>query len=59
LTVAEAFSEGPEMLEMAEGLLNKTAAGERAVRLLGLTVSQFNQDIPVLDPLQLDLPFPE
>ncbi len=57
-TLAEPFCEATEMLAMAEELLAKTAAGQRSVRLLGLTVSQFNQEIPVADPLQLELPFP-
>ena len=46
-----------EMLHLAEGLLATTEAGKRAVRLLGLTVSQFVREIPVEDPLQLELPF--
>jgi DNA polymerase-4 len=57
-TLAESFSEAAEMLAIAEELLAKTAAGQLSVRLLGLTVSHFNQDIPVADPLQLELPFP-
>jgi len=57
-TVSEPFRTAEIMLEIAEELLEKTAAGDQAVRLLGLTVSQFSQDIPVTDPLQLELPFP-
>ena len=57
-TLASAFCEAAQMLGVAEELLGKTDAGQQAVRLLGLSVSQFEQDIPVADPLQLELPFP-
>ncbi|MCF6180343.1 MAG: DNA polymerase IV [Geopsychrobacter sp.] len=57
-TLIESFDSDVEILALAEELLKKTAAGQRPVRLLGITVSQFNQDIPVADPLQLELPFP-
>ncbi|WP_020677238.1 DNA polymerase IV [Geopsychrobacter electrodiphilus] len=52
------FDSASEMLAVAEELLARTDAGQRAVRLLGISVSQFNQDIPRADPLQLELPFP-
>ncbi len=57
LTLAESFSQAVDMLRIAEGLLSKTAAGRQSVRLLGLTVSQFDQEITAVDPLQLELPF--
>ncbi len=57
-TLSAPFSEAAEMLGIAEELMKKTAAGRQSVRLLGLTVSQFEQEIPVIDPLQLELPFP-
>jgi len=47
------------MLHLAEELLGKTEAGERAVRLLGITISGLTTDIPAEIPLQLELPFPE
>ena len=47
------------MLARAEELLKQTEAGERAVRLLGLTVSHLTSDVPVDDDQQLPLPFPE
>lgn len=56
-TLAEPFDSAEQMLKIAEELLEKTSAGQRAVRLLGLTVSQFEGEIPVEDPLQLELPF--
>jgi DNA polymerase IV len=46
------------LLDLAEKLLAKTAAGTRPVRLLGLTVSQLTSELPLDDPQQLDLPFP-
>jgi len=57
VTRNEPFEEAGEMLHLAEELLNKTDAGERAVRLLGLTVSGLTTDIPADEPLQLELPF--
>lgn len=45
-----------DILALAERLLTKTEAGERAVRLLGVTVSHLTTDIPVDEPLQLELP---
>lgn len=47
-----------EMLRLAENLLTNTEAGERAVRLLGITISGLTTDIPAEEPLQLELPFP-
>ncbi|WP_369682054.1 hypothetical protein [Malonomonas rubra] len=39
-------------------MLDKTEAGERPVRLLGLTISGLTSDLPAEEPLQLELPFP-
>ncbi len=46
-----------EILAIAEGLLVKTRAGEKAVRLLGVTISNLTTDIPVKEVLQMELPF--
>lgn len=46
-----------EMLRLSEKLLAKTEAGERAVRLLGITISGLTTDIPAEEPLQMELPF--
>jgi DNA polymerase-4 len=51
------FEKAEDILAVAEGLLKKTEAGVRAVRLLGVTVSHLTTDIPVGEPLQLELPF--
>lgn len=45
-----------EIVALAEQLLNRTEAGDRAVRLLGLTVSHLTTDVPVDENLQLELP---
>jgi len=45
------------MLAMAEILLDRTEAGPRPVRLLGLTVSSLTTDIPFAGTGQLELPF--
>jgi DNA polymerase-4 len=50
------FEKAGDILAVAEGLLKKTAAGEKAVRLLGVTVSHLTMDIPAGEPLQLELP---
>ncbi|MCW8859861.1 MAG: DNA polymerase IV [Deltaproteobacteria bacterium] len=42
---------------LAERLLQKTDAGARAVRLLGVTLSHLTTDIPVVESLQMELPF--
>jgi len=55
----EPISDATEMLQLAEELLEKTAAGQRAVRLLGLTISHLTTDIPLVESLQLELPFAE
>ncbi len=56
-TMTDPFCSAAELLAVAEDLLTKTRPGKQSVRLLGLTVSQFSRDIPVADPLQLELPF--
>lgn len=57
-TQVEPIEEADVMLALAEQLLNKTEAGKRPVRLLGLTVSNLTTDIPVDVSPQLELPFP-
>jgi len=57
-TQTEPVDSAEVLLVLAEELLAKTDAARRPVRLLGLTVSQLTSDIPLDDPLQLDLPFP-
>lgn len=58
VTCAEPLSEAAEMLRLAGELLQKTAAGERPVRLLGLTIAGLTSDVPADESLQLELPFP-
>ena len=45
-----------EILSLAEKMLKKTDAGNRAVRLLGVTISHLTTEIPVNEPLQMELP---
>ena len=56
-SLEEPIASGGEILALAEQLLQKTVAGQQAVRLLGVTISNFTTDIPIHDPLQLKLPF--
>jgi len=56
-TCEEPFEKSGQMLERAGILLEDTDAGERPVRLLGLTVSHLTTEIPVVDEPQLELPF--
>ena len=56
---AEPIEEAETMLALAEQLLDKTEAGPRPVRLLGLTVSNLTTDIPLAISPQLELPFPD
>jgi DNA polymerase-4 len=56
-TQVEQIEDADIMLALAEQLLNKTEAGGRPVRLLGLTVSNLTTDIPVEISPQLELPF--
>lgn len=58
-TGSEPIDSADVMLALAETLLNKTEVSSRPVRLLGLTVSHLTTEVPVEDPLQLELPFPE
>ncbi len=53
----QAIESSGDILALAEELLKKTEAGERPVRLLGVTVSQLTTDVPALELLQLELPF--
>ena len=46
-----------EILLLAEKLLQKTDAGNKMVRLLGLTISQLTSDIPVDVPMQMEFAF--
>ncbi len=57
-TQAEPIDEAETMLLLAETLLDKTEAGPRPVRLLGLTVSNLTTDIPFEESAQMALPFP-
>lgn len=56
-TRAEPIGSAAELLALAEELFGKTEAGERAVRLLGITVSGLTTEVPAEQPLQLELPF--
>ncbi len=53
----QAIESSEDILALAEELLKKTDAGERSVRLLGVTVSHLTTDVPALESLQLELPF--
>lgn len=57
ITYGEPIDQAQQMLLLAEELLGKTEAGERAVRLLGLTISGLTSGIPLAESLQLELPF--
>ncbi len=57
VTCDQPLTDAAHMLMLAEELLQKTAAGERPVRLLGLTVSGLTSEIPLAESLQLELPF--
>lgn len=57
-TRAEPIDDAETMLTMAATLLDRTEAGSRPVRLLGLTVSSLTTDIPFDGSGQLELPFP-
>jgi len=57
-TQGEPIDQADEMLTLAEQMLAKTEAGARAVRLLGLTVSNLTTDIPFDETAQMALPFP-
>jgi len=53
----KAFENAPDLLSAGTELLHKTEAGQRAVRLLGLTVSQLQGDFVASGEAQLELPF--
>jgi len=61
--VTRSFSRGQpiataaEILSLSEGLLFKTCAGEMAVRLLGVTISNLTTDIPAEEGLQMEFSF--
>ena len=57
-TRTEPIDEADTMLALAEGLLSRTEAGPRPVRLLGLTLSNLTTDIPLDESAQMELPFP-
>ena len=57
-TQIEPIDDAQVMLELADGLLAKTEAGPRPVRLLGLTVSNLTTDILLDESAQMELPFP-
>ena len=54
----EPIERADEILALAEQLLARTGAGARAVRLLGLTVSNLTTEIPFDETTQMELPFP-
>ncbi|WP_321371249.1 DNA polymerase IV [uncultured Desulfuromusa sp.] len=53
----KAIETAEDILKIAESLLQKTDAGNRAVRLLGVTVSHLTTDIVAVESQQMDLPF--
>ena len=57
-TQSDPIDKADVMLELAEGMLAKTEAGDRPIRLLGLTVSNLTTDIPLDEMAQMELPFP-
>lgn len=57
VTRDEPIEDASIILMLAEELLGKTAAGEQAVRLLGVTVSGLTTDLPAEEALQMELPF--
>ena len=57
-TQTEPVDDADTMLLLAEKLLDKTEAGPRTVRLLGLTVSNLMTDVPLDQSAQMELPFP-
>lgn len=57
-TQVDPIDDAKTMLILAEALLDKTEAGSRPVRLLGLTVSNLITEIPLDQSIQMELPFP-
>jgi DNA polymerase IV len=55
LTMEEAFSEVSSITPHLPGLLNKTEAGDKKVRLLGVTASNFLSEKETADSAQIDL----
>ena len=53
----EPFETAEEIMSLAEGLLLKTRAEEKSVRLLGVTISNLTTDIPAAEALQMEFPF--
>ncbi len=53
----EPIASAEDIIALAEDLLDKTEAGQRSVRLLGITISNLTSDIVVDDAPQLELPF--
>ena len=56
-TVDQPLDEASAMLQLADDLLAKTEAGQRPIRLLGLTISNLTTDLAVEATTQLELPF--
>lgn len=57
-TQADPIGDAESIFLLAELLLDKTEAGQRPVRLLGLTVSNLTTDVPIDESAQMELPFP-
>ena len=64
ITLPEAPKEGAGIMRSAEGLLMETEAGEKKVRLLGISISHFTDETkekrpsaPPPNPMQLSFPF--
>ncbi len=57
VTGDEPIEQAEIMLRLAEELLRSTEACERAVRLLGITISGFTTEVPAEEPLQLEFRF--
>ncbi|MBN1956979.1 MAG: DNA polymerase IV [Desulfuromonadales bacterium] len=56
ISSATAIHKAEDILLLAEQLLKRTAAGQRAVRLLGVTISQLTNEVSASGSLQLELP---
>lgn len=56
-TQSEPIGDAEVMLALADLLLEKTEAGKRPIRLLGLTVSNLTTEIPIDSYAQMELPF--
>jgi DNA polymerase-4 len=51
-----AIASAEEILALSEQLLKKTEAGQRPVRLLGVTISHLTTEIPAINSSQMELP---